>query len=434
MIQKLKRRLTILMATLTSLVLAGALVVTWNLSEKQFQTSAEALFTSNFSALCDRLSDTATITDAWLSEQELSTGCLLFLQDNGSPIHYTGTLPCDTPRSELESLALEGAELTLDLSKKDRSGAIAQQEAHFYMGGTSGDSYRCAAALLPRGTRGEYLLLVVLQEQGFLSRHMWWSVLQYTGLWLAGSAVLALLSYWLVGKALAPTAQALRQQKEFIAAASHELRSPLAVVKTSLQAMAETPSPEGQPQLLRNAQSETDRMVRLTDDLLLLANGDLGNLPTHLETVAPDNLCIELYDQFYLLAKQTAHELTLSLPNTAVPSIQADAGRLKQLLSILLNNAIDHTPAGTAIELILCGGGEKTPTAFLVADHGGGISNEDKAHIFDRFYRADTSRTSKRNFGLGLSVARELARLHHATLTVEDTPGGGATFRLQFNP
>ena len=116
-----------------------------------------------------------------------------------------------------------------------------------------------------------------------------------------------------------------------------------------------------------------------------------------------------------------------------MPAIQADGGRLKQLLAILLNNAMEHTPAGTGIELVLCGDGAKAPITFLVVDHGHGIPNEDKAHIFDRFYRADTSRTSKRNFGLGLSVARELARLHHATLTVEDTPGGGATFRLQFN-
>lgn len=433
MIQKLKRRLTFLMAALTSLVLGGALIVTWNLSQKQFETSAEALFDSNFSSMCDRLSDTATVTDVWLSEQELGTGCLLFLQDNGSALHYTGSLPSESPRSELESLALEGAELFLDRSNLDQNGAVIQQEAHYNLGGSGGDFYHCAAALLPRGTQGEYLLLVMMQEQGFLTRHMLWSALQYIGLWLAGSALLALISYWLVGKALAPTAQALRQQKEFIAAASHELRSPLAVVKTSLQALDETQPPERQQQLLRNAQSETDRMARLTDDLLLLANGDLGNLPTHLEAVAPDNLCIELYDQFYLLARQASHGLTLTLPDTAVPAIQADAGRLKQLLAILLNNAMEHTPAGTGIELVLCGDGAKAPITFLVVDHGHGISNEDKAHIFDRFYRADTSRTSKRNFGLGLSVARELARLHHATLTVEDTPGGGATFRLQFN-
>lgn len=432
MMQKLKRRLTFLMAALTSLVLAGALIVTWKLSENQYQTSAETLFDSNFAALCDRLSDTATVTDVWLSEQELGTGCLLFLQDNGSALHYGGALPSESPRSELESLALEGAELFLDRTKLAQSGAITRQEAHFNMGGSCGDFYRCAAALLPRGTQGEYLLLVMMQEQGFLTRHMLWSALLYAGLWLMGSALLALISYWLVGKALAPTAQALRQQKEFIAAASHELRSPLAVVKTSLQAMNEGLPPERQEKLLQNAQSETDRMAQLTDDLLLLANGDLGNLPTHLESVEPDNLCIELYDQFYLLARQASHSLTLTLPDAAVPLIQADAGRLKQLLAILLNNAMEHTPAGTGIELVLCSGGKKASVAFLVVDHGPGISNEAKAHIFERFYRGDASRTSKRNFGLGLSVARELARLHHAALTVEDTPGGGATFRLEF--
>ena len=139
MIQKLKRRLTFLMAALTSLVLGGALIVTWNLSQKQFETSAEALFDSNFSSMCDRLSDTATVTDVWLSEQELGTGCLLFLQDNGSALHYTGSLPSESPRSELESLALEGAELFLDCSKLDQNGAVIQQEAHFNLGGSGSD-------------------------------------------------------------------------------------------------------------------------------------------------------------------------------------------------------------------------------------------------------------------------------------------------------
>ena len=97
-----------------------------------------------------------------------------------------------------------------------------------------------------------------------------------------------------------------------------------------------------------------------------------------------------------------------------------------------MNNALEHTPENTAIALVLSLGAKGT-VDFLVIDHGSGIPDPDKAHIFDRFYRADASRTDIRNFGLGLSVARELARLHRASLTVLDTPGGGATFRLRFS-
>ena len=249
-----------------------------------------------------------------------------------------------------------------------------------------------------------------------------------------GTLLLAAISWQLTGKALAPTALAMRRQKEFIAAASHELRSPLAVVKASVDAARNADTPTERSSFLQNAEAETDRMARLVDDLLLLANGDLDKLPAHLEPTAPDNICIEVYEQFYLVAKQRSHPLTLTLPEEAVPTIQADADRLRQLLAILLNNALDHTPAGTAIELILtCETGTKNASVLLtVQDHGPGIPDAEKERIFDRFYSADPSRTAKQNFGLGLSVAKELARLHRAELTLQDTPGGGAQFTVRF--
>lgn len=434
MIAKLRQRLIILLTVMTSSVLAGALFVTWRLSEVQYQSSVEELFHNNFSALCDRLEDAASIADNWLAEQECSTQCLLFLQDNGAPLHYVGTLESKTTRAELQSLALEEASRTLDFSEHDSQGAVVRQEVHFSLPGKTRDSYFAAAALLPRGTNGAYLLLISLQDQEMLTIHRRQSMLQYLLLWLLGTLVLALISHWLLGKALAPTVKALRQQKEFIAAASHELRSPLAVIKASVQTIDCKSPLEQQQNLLHNIQQEADRMTHLTDDLLLLANGDLGTIPAHLQPVAPDNLCLEVYDQFYPLAKQGGHPLTLALPDHSVPSIQGDEERLRQLLSILLRNAMEHTSAGTPIGMVLGGGTPKHPVTISVVDHGPGIPGEAKARIFERFYRADKSRTSKKNFGLGLPVAQELARLHGASLTAQDTPGGGATFVICFPP
>lgn len=116
--------------------------------------------------------------------------------------------------------------------------------------------------------------------------------------------------------------------------------------------------------------------------------------PLHQEELAPDNLCIEVYDQFYLLAKKNRHPLTLRLPDETVPKIHADAERMQQLLAILLHNAMEHTPDGTPIELVLSV--EKTAIKISVIDHGPGISDSAKTQIFERFYRGDASRSSKR--------------------------------------
>lgn len=424
MLSALRRRLTLLMTALTSLVLAGALIVTWNYAAIQYRTAAEALLAQNFSAIIDRLGSADVVSDSWLAEQEHAGSCLLFLRDNGAALHFAGITGSADAHSALEPLLEESLSAMLDTSKHDSSGAVQRQSVTFTL-----NEYRCRAALLPRGTAGSYLLVAAAQDMRYVHRHNVQTVVQYSALWVTGTLLLAAISRVLIARALAPTALAMRRQKEFIAAAGHELRSPLAVVKTGLDAALHAPPGAGEP-FLRSAEAETDRMARLVDDLLVLANGDLDTLPAHLQPTAPDNLCLEMYDSFFALARQRLHPLSLTLPDDAVPPIDADPDRLKQLLAILLNNAFDHTPAGTLVELILTHSG--STVALTVQDRGPGIPDEEKTRIFDRFYSADPSRTAKRNFGLGLSVAKELARLHRADLAVADTPGGGARFTVTF--
>lgn len=107
----------------------------------------------------------------------------------------------------------------------------------------------------------------------------------------------------------------------------------------------------------------------------------------------------------------------------------ADKARLTQLFGILLSNAMEYTPHGTPIEIAAAA--DKSKVIISVADHGAGISQEDKERVFTRFYRADKSRSDKAHFGLGLSVAQEIAQLHGASLTLSDTKGGGCTFEFQ---
>ena len=267
MLTALRRRLTLLMTALTSLVLAGALVVTWNYAAAQYRTAAETLLTQNFSAIVDRLDSADSVSDAWLADQEHNSGCLLFLWDNGAALHFAGTTGSADARNAVEPLLEEGLSPLLDTSLHDSSGAVQRQSAVFTL-----NEYRCHAALLPRGTAGSYLLVAALQDMGFVHRHAVQTVVQYGAIWFTGTLLLAIISWRLTGKALAPTALAMRRQKEFIAAAGHELRSPLAVVKASLDAACRTPVTE-RATLLRNAEQETDRMARLVEDLLVLANG-----------------------------------------------------------------------------------------------------------------------------------------------------------------
>ena len=166
MLTALRRRLTLLMTALTSLVLAGALVVTWNYAAAQYRTAAETLLTQNFSAIVDRLDSADSVSDAWLADQEHNSGCLLFLWDNGAALHFAGTTGSADARNAVEPLLEEGFSPLLDTSLHDSSGAVQRQSAVFTL-----NEYRCHAALLPRGTAGSYLLVAALQDMGFVHRH-----------------------------------------------------------------------------------------------------------------------------------------------------------------------------------------------------------------------------------------------------------------------
>lgn len=174
-----------------------------------------------------------------------------------------------------------------------------------------------------------------------------------------------------------------------------------------------------------------DRLSRLTDDLLILAGGDAGVLRTSLAQINTDTFLVELYERFTPVARDHGHTLTISLPDKPLPDLHADAQRLEQLFAVLLNNAFEYSPADTPVEILA-----ELPTPgglrIAVVDHGPGVPDTEKSRIFDRFARGDRSRTDKTHFGLGLAVASQIASLHGAILRVQDKPGGGATFVVEW--
>ena len=232
-------------------------------------------------------------------------------------------------------------------------------------------------------------------------------------------------SWWLAGRAMQTAQDAWTRQQSFISNASHELRTPLTLVRASTEvALREIPDGEGDARmLLRDVLDETDHMARLVDDLLTLSRLDSGRLTLEREAVSLDGLLADVERQMGRVAEATGVTLTAE----AEPGeVKGDATRLRQVLLILLDNALRHTPAGGAITLE----GRRAARRYqiVVSDTGAGIAPEHLPHVFERFYRADEARTARpnqNNSGLGLSIARALIQAHGGQIEIASTLGKG---------
>lgn len=169
-------------------------------------------------------------------------------------------------------------------------------------------------------------------------------------------------------------------------------------------------------------------MARLVEDLLSLAGMDAGTWSIRRERVDLDTLLLETAEDFYSIARRKGQTLALEVPTSHLPAVTGDSQRLRQILSVLLDNACSYTPAGGTITL--SGAVEGRWACLRTADTGPGIGPEHLPHIFDRFYRADTAAPARAT-SAGLSIARELARLHGGELSVERTGSQGTVFLLR---
>lgn len=414
MMRSLRLRLTGLYALLSALVLAAALVAGALLEARDLRQAGDESLLDAVSAVAARLAGATTLADSWLTEQEQAYDCVYYLEDNGVPLEHTGK---------------NGSKVLLTDGALDRcAGLGAGQSAVFDFETANGEAWRCAAlALAPANLRHGPRLLLALRSTASLNAQLAGVAVKYALLWVGGTALLTAAGALLAHIALKPTAAALRQQNEFVAAASHELRAPLTVIKSSLQATASEPA--RRDKLLTIAGAEVTRLQRLTEELLFLAGQDAHILRLSPEELEPDTFLLEVWEAWRAPLRQSGRDLTLELPDEPFSPIRADKARLEQLFTILLHNAMEYTPTGTAIELAAerRGGG----VCFSVRDHGPGVPEKDRQRIFRRFARGEECRTGKEHFGLGLSIARQIALLHGGKLWVEDASGGGAVFLLQ---
>ncbi|HEX3533082.1 MAG TPA: HAMP domain-containing sensor histidine kinase [Gemmatimonadaceae bacterium] len=218
--------------------------------------------------------------------------------------------------------------------------------------------------------------------------------------------------------------------RRFTADASHELKTPLAVLRADVErAMHENSSQTERMVALEEALQEVRRMTDLVESLLTLARADEGRFDIYREPIELQPLVQEVYETALILGE--AQGVTVNLPFTTDVVVMADRTRLRQLFLNLVTNAIKYTPAGGKVELGL--GRHPDNVTFAVRDTGIGISAADFPHIFERFWRADRvrSRMSERGgFGLGLAISQWIAQAHGGTLTASSRLGRGSLFTV----
>jgi len=218
---------------------------------------------------------------------------------------------------------------------------------------------------------------------------------------------------------------ALVAQRRFVADASHELRSPLTTIRGNVGLLLKRTdiTSDDRVAALNDIAGESERMSRMVQDLLTLARADAGY---HLEKSPVD---LEPIIQDVSRQAQTLQPFRRVELQDGVPTmVQGNADALKQLLWILVDNALKHTPEGGRIRMRLGSAGMTAELA--VADDGPGIPAEDIERIFERFYQADAARSGE-GTGLGLAIARWIAEEHGGRVFAGNNPGGGAIFTVQ---
>lgn len=240
--------------------------------------------------------------------------------------------------------------------------------------------------------------------------------------------LLAIVSYYLAGKAMVSIQRSYNKQKQFVSDASHELRTPLSIFLRSVELLEREEKDRLSPignEVLQDLKIETIHMSKLLENLLFLSRSDQNQGPINKETVDLSSLLQSICHRFQPIVPAS---IDLKSNFEEGVTIQADSTRIQQLIYILLENALHYTEAG---EISVTLTATQKNALITISDSGQGIEETDIPHIFDRFYRADNSR-DRSGVGLGLSIAKTIIESHHGTIQVSSTAGVGTTFAITF--
>lgn len=425
MFRKVHVRLAAMCAGITTLILLAMSFGYLYISERGLQKNNFTSFQNDMNTLISNLEQQTVITHEWLTKMEDHGKYRIQVIDNGVPFLFNERN--DEATRKLFQAAWEQYETLFEVEPVYSDYYTFHVEFPFSSENTRSTDYYACAAISERNNG--YLQVLILASLAPLKSQIQTQRLLFLGLNLAAVISVSLFSWYFTGRLLKPLRENQQKQMEFISSASHELRTPLAVILSCISASKQAEEPE-RMQFLDSIQSEGMRMSRLIDDMLLLTRADQNRWTIQPEPVELDTLLLDAFEAFEPMAAEHSIHFTVDLPDNAVPLCTCDRERVRQVLAVLLHNALSYTPAGGRIHLILeCDG--KT-FRLAVSDTGIGIPDEEKERVFERFYRSDLSRSQKDHFGLGLCIAKEIVDAHRGRIQITDTPGGGTTFTIIF--
>lgn len=422
MFRKLHTQMTLFSAAVTGGILILMTLVCLFIAENGTKQNSYTTFSQNAQACISYLETQTTLSHSWLQKTQSNYGLSIKLADNRKPLFFD-----KLHLTEEEQTAFEKAEeLALKQEGLDLSGAFRNSRLTNSAFFTMKDYYVCVA-LIPK-SENNFLSVVILHSLSDLNRQLVNQRLAFFATVVLAIFALFIFSWFFTRKMIRPLSENHKQQTEFIASASHELRSPLTVILSSIQAM-EKASPEEQKHFASIIKNEGNRMSRLIGDMLSIANADNHSWRIFPAPCELDTLLLDTFEKYERLMQEKKLRLHISLPDETLPTCKCDRSRISQVLSILLDNALSYVPSGKDVFLSLSEGSKHF--YLTVTDNGPGIPDKQKASVFHRFYRADNARNNKEHFGLGLCIAQEIVQLHKGTLKITDTKGGGASFIIR---
>ena len=277
----------------------------------------------------------------------------------------------------------------------------SRQSGAYTIEALNGKKYYCVNCLVVTDYGSIYTVTAIKEKSSFATLLKPKSG-YYFCIWCGVLVSIICLSKILIRKAVKPTEKAMQSQKDFIAAVSHECKTPLAAILSSAEMIESVPNiPDTVKDHVRVIDAEVSRMSRLIRDLLLLSSIDAGNWSFHMDEVNVDTLLINLYTKFERICRKKDIQLQLNIPDECCPPLYSDADRLDQIISIFLDNAVSYSPPES--EISLNASVRKNELIFTIVDHGIGISEKEKPFIFDRFYQSDKSRTKRSILGFDLA-------------------------------
>jgi two-component system, OmpR family, sensor histidine kinase CiaH len=361
------------------------------------------------------------LVEAKAAEEWITTGSVKTTQLSKGPytVNYLPIYYGTTPGPQLGKSAAGAVHLDEESMK-----AAYTNGTDLRSSGASGDRQRVYSVLVTAAPDRAAVIQVTRStepEHEALSKLL-------AGLLIGGAGGLVLAGvggWWLAGKSLRPVRVAFNRQHAFVSDASHELRTPLAVIRANAEFLQQE-----QPENVeaRDIVSETDRLSSLVDALLAVARDDdrgakALHMPVDLAEVVEATVA-----SFRTVTTDHELELTHATPDELM--VMGDREQLRQVLVILLDNAVRYTPAGGRIHVQARADGKEA--VLTVHDTGIGIPEEALPRVFERFYRADDARNRQSGgVGLGLAIARELVTRHSGRISVTSTEGAGSTFTVR---